>query len=475
MEKWAVWGGGAALLAVVASAWRYVMLAYNQLASRVIVTTRLRGWMTDGVLYYLNTYAKPSLFGTREFMGYMIFVRPRRKVEMVPLERLPGGTTLFWFGWKPMWVTTQGRVHANSQGGGDDNSVTLSFFRWMFDLDALLQGVADLFNGHERGALQTILDEDRFRVVYHTGTAGKKTVNIGTSVGSPGVPNSRGENEGVAESLFRFFRPLGFRHEELGPLRYATKDAIGQLSLTPEVEAAVGRIRRWRESRDWFHTHGIPWRLGVMFHGAPGTGKTATVRAVAQDLNMPIHVFDLQTFYNDELRSSWKQMLSDTPCIALIEDIDNVFDGRTATHDLSFDCLLNCIDGIERVDGMLLAITTNKIEKIDAALCTRDATRPGRIDISVEIPILTEDGRRKMASRILAAYPQEIEAVVRSGNGMTGAQFQDVCSNTALAFYYRDQEPAEDNDDGPEPTCDCQGIHDSRCSRHIGQPAGQCG
>ena len=68
-----------------------------------------------------------------------------------------------------------------------------------------------------------------------------------------------------------------------------------------------------------------------------------------------------------------------------------------------------------------------------------------------------------MANRILAAYPQEVETVVRSGNGMTGAQFQDLCSNTALAFYFKEQEPAAVGDDCNDATCyDCLAVQGVR-------------
>jgi hypothetical protein len=108
-------------------------------------------------------------------------------------------------------------------------------------------------------------------------------------------------------------------------------------------------------------------------------------------------------------------MQLNVPCIALIEDIDNVFHGReniSRKHGmmsflmaskkkdgeadqpppspLTFDCLLNCLDGVDRCDGVFTIVTTNSIDKIDPALGQPrklpDGTvefissRPGRID-----------------------------------------------------------------------------------------------
>ena len=131
-----------------------------------------------------------------------------------------------------------------------------------------------------------------------------------------------------------------------------------------------------------------------MLYGPPGTGKTALARAFAEDLNMPIYVYNLAEISNHELIRDWGDMQVNVPCIALIEDVDNVFHGREniARRDnmvqmmmpkkddkddrsrrdlytpLTFDCLLNCLDGVERVDGVFTIITTNDISKVDPAL-----------------------------------------------------------------------------------------------------------
>ena len=129
-----------------------------------------------------------------------------------------------------------------------------------------------------------------------------------------------------------------------------------------------------------------------MLYGPPGTGKTALARAFAEDLNMPIYVYNLAEMGNHDLMKAWAEMQMNVPCIALIEDIDNVFHGREnvarknagfsddhgpAKKDddegrrprprhawprpLTFDCLLNCLDGVERADGIFTIITTNDI------------------------------------------------------------------------------------------------------------------
>ena len=42
--------------------------------------------------------------------------------------------------------------------------------------------------------------------------------------------------------------------------------------------------------------------------------------------------------------------------------------GRSSMTPLTFDCLLNCLDGVERTDGIFTIISTNDISKVDPAL-----------------------------------------------------------------------------------------------------------
>jgi SpoVK/Ycf46/Vps4 family AAA+-type ATPase len=182
------------------------------------------------------------------------------------------------------------------------------------------------------------------------------------------------------------------------------------LFLPPEAHEMLDEIRKWKNAKDWYQQRNIPWQRGWLLYGPPGTGKSSLVRAIGQDLDMPIMAFDLATMSNDDFLKSWDETLSRTPCIALIEDIDGVFNGRehvaksTVNQQVSFDCLLNCISGVKRADGVFLIITTNNPEKLDLALAGPDGgmpSRPGRIDRVLALKSLDEIARRDIA-KILA-------------------------------------------------------------------------
>jgi SpoVK/Ycf46/Vps4 family AAA+-type ATPase len=191
---------------------------------------------------------------------------------------------------------------------------------------------------------------------------------------------------------------------------------------------------------------------------------------------------------NHELMKAWTEMQTNVPCIALIEDIDNVFHGREnvvrrpgmlplvlpekkdGDHGddkgrgplgppLTFDCLLNCLDGVERADGIFTIISTNDISKIDPALGqprklpdgTTEfiSTRPGRIDKAVELTYMEPADRKRMAAKILGAYEAEHLEMLAFVDRFpdlpeTPAQFQERCAQVALKCFWREAEAGAD-------------------------------
>ena len=117
-----------------------------------------------------------------------------------------------------------------------------------------------------------------------------------------------------------------------GPARQGAARTTARRSTTSSsrerVKDLIHEIELWRKSKDWYLEKGIPWKRGWLLYGPPGTGKTALARAFAEDLNMPIYVYNLAEMGNHELIKAWTEMQINMPCIALIEDIDNVFHGR---------------------------------------------------------------------------------------------------------------------------------------------------
>jgi hypothetical protein len=229
-----------------------------------------------------------------------------------------------------------------------------------------------------------------------------------------------------------------------------------------------------------------------VLYGPPGTGKSAITRAIAEDLDMPLFVYSLGQMLNEDLERSWAEMQAHVPCIALFEDFDNVFNGRENvygkpklsdlvassanagnnnnnannnnndqstvlnTGKLSFDCLLNCLDGVDKSNGIFTVLTTNHIGKLDPAMGQPRkkedgtvefiSTRPGRIDKAIELGYMADGDKLKLAGRIFfdneAGYRRMCRLLEFEPNRKeTPAQFQERCAQIALDMLWHSEHP----------------------------------
>ncbi len=450
-----LFAGGAALGTLAASCWSHIRSAWQQVASRVVITVSVKGYAADAVQLYLKNRFRPSRLGPRAYLSWMLYVRPRRRVQLVAMEVAPPAGRLYWYGWRSIWLcpARQGSEGLNAGETTHDytfDSLSLTFVRGTFDPDRLIAEATEWYNEQSINTLET--GGRRHFIRYISGTAGHSHHGISNTFDHD---DSRAPSSSTDIRSCLQYRPLSWSFNELGPETTERGHAFDPLALSDDALELIEEAQRWKASEQWYKSHNVPWRRGWLLHGPPGTGKTALARALADDLDLPVFIYDLATLNNEELFRSWSQMLHEVPCMALIEDIDAIFCQRRNTtgqegQRLTFDCLLNCIDGVQSTDGLFLIVTSNHLDQIDPALAqpagNGRSSRPGRIDRILELRPLDESGRRKLASRILDEWPGEWEPLVEEGTGDSGAQFQERCARRALELHYKSQSPQQSRD-----------------------------
>lgn len=189
----------------------------------------------------------------------------------------------------------------------------------------------------------------------------------------------------------------------VGKLEGYTLDSI---ALDDDIRSFFcAEVERFRDERDFLLRNGLPHKLTVMLHGLSGSGKTALVRALAGEFKLNLFTVNLARLTTT---SSLAAMLRGLPrnSLCLMEDFDeaegvasrgkltsihDVSDGgdreferssRTDLYGLGDKSeILNFLDGVVPLDGVIIVLTTNVAVRLDAALL-----RPGRIDHIVDLP-----------------------------------------------------------------------------------------
>lgn len=460
--------GGTMLLGLLAAFWAHAKALTWRLATLMVDSVAVGGsshghQARPAVEAYLWRAARRGALAQRYYTGYAQMIRPLKRQAVVLLQHTGFDAAVWWLHtpaapwyarWRPLLVrTAQAQGAGRNEDGGEDKALILMTVRGLVDLEALLKTAVDEYNASAHACT-----DSRFSVTRLTGTRGRSA--------TPGRGSQASAQAGLAASPRNSnVHPVGWRPEDIGALD--PPDPLGALAYPPEVESVLEDVRRWYEGREWYQDRRIAWQLGLALFGIPGTGKTSFAKAIAQKFGLPVFQLEIATMDDRDLIEAWKTVTGSTPCMALIEDVDTVFEGRTNvmalgdTPGLSFGCLLNCVQGVEGSDGVLFVITTNRVETVDPALGapvqgTDGSTRPGRIHRAVEFGPLSEACRRRVAARVLDLYPDEIEPAVRAGAGETGAQFVDRCVRRALTRFWaapdtRISAPPTEGDSCPSP------------------------
>jgi AAA+ superfamily predicted ATPase len=157
-------------------------------------------------------------------------------------------------------------------------------------------------------------------------------------------------------------------------------------SIDPEVAGRIDEVLLPFFARaKQFKGRGVPTKLGVLFYGSPGTGKTYLLRTLIREFAGKATVAHLAAdqfvgFSTSAMRKALEFLHRFAPLVLILEDIEVLASDRHQREGSSVTMLLDVMDGaINEMENTIFLATTNLYDKIDSAF-----KRPGRFDEVLE-------------------------------------------------------------------------------------------
>ncbi|MCE0538434.1 proteasome ATPase [Kineosporia rhizophila] len=234
----------------------------------------------------------------------------------------------------------------------------------------------------------------------------------------------------------------------LGPQIANIRDAVELPFLHPEL----------------YKEHGLKPPKGVLLYGPPGCGKTLIAKAVARSLAkkaaeargqkdsksyfLNVKGPELLNKYVGETERHIRLIFSrardkaseGTPVVVFFDEMESLF--RTRGSGVSSDVettivpqLLSEIDGVERLENVIVIGASNREDMIDPAIL-----RPGRLDVKIKVQRPDAEGAKDIFTKYLTEdlplHPDDLDA----NGGSRNATVEAMILRTVERMYAESEE-----------------------------------
>ncbi|MFJ6413876.1 AAA family ATPase [Terribacillus saccharophilus] len=176
--------------------------------------------------------------------------------------------------------------------------------------------------------------------------------------------------------------------------------SLDKIIMSDVIEKLIASLLKQWKNRDTLAEYNLSPQNRLLFHGSPGTGKTFTAYAIANNLNMDIAYirFDsLVSSYLGKTGSNIKEIFdlaSKKPCVLLLDEIDAIGKKRDDQQELG-ELKRVVISLLQNLDNFpaesLLIACTNHPHLLDNALWRR-------FDSIIEFDFPKNEDRHKIIS-----------------------------------------------------------------------------
>lgn len=190
-------------------------------------------------------------------------------------------------------------------------------------------------------------------------------------------------------------------------LKLQNKLSMDDIVLEDSVREKIQReIFNFFNLKELYKKAGLPFKRGVALYGPTGTGKTMIAKIIASQMKETViwvKAGDLVCV--DDINRIFRLARLGAPSVVVLEDIDfYAADRNSQSPDkIGVATLMANLDGLEENEGILVIVTTNRIDVIEKAIIER----PGRIDTKIFLGELGKDCIARLLEKKLGNFERD--------------------------------------------------------------------
>lgn len=276
-----------------------------------------------------------------------------------------------------------------------------------------------------------------------------KAINRGLTVGIPQTAIKVTVDD-VYHALPEI-RPSAMREIFLEMPKVHWSDIGGQEELKRKL---IEVVQLPLEASDSFKNLGVSSPKGVLLYGPPGCSKTLTAKALATESGLNFLAVKGPEIFNKyvgeserAIREIFRKARAASPSIIFFDEIDAIAGDRDGDSSTTaalnvLTSLLNEIDGVEELKGVVIVGATNKPTEIDPALL-----RPGRLDRHIYVAPPDYDARLQILQKCSRKFNLQsgdefvdLQKLAELTDGCSGAEVTLLCQEAGLAAIMENKE-----------------------------------
>jgi len=195
---------------------------------------------------------------------------------------------------------------------------------------------------------------------------------------------------------------------------------------SPEITDILEDIENFWNRADKYKTYNFIHKRGILMYGDPGCGKSGIIQLISQKLiernGIVINVKDEEDVDRfTSFISTFRKVEPNRPLVVLLEDIDSI----ASENRYQTARLLNILDGVKQIEGVVYIATTNYPEKLQE----RITNRPSRFDRRYKVEAPNEEIRMAYIKHKLNEEDIkgiDIEEWVKRTEGMSLSHLKEV-------------------------------------------------